>query len=74
MVVNLPSALVWIFNNLVKPLAPAKVQDKIQVAPAGAKAGEAYVKLGLRLDYVPASVGGQLQAWPPTPDARHKPP
>ena len=69
--VNLPGALAFLFNTIVKPLAPAKVQEKIRVASNAAKEFE---RIGLPLSDVPSVLGGQMKAWPPTPDARSSPP
>jgi len=69
-IINLPGALAWIFNKVVKPLAPPKVQDKIQVVASSSKAREAYAKLGIAPEHVPVDLGGNMPAWPPTPDAR----
>jgi len=70
-ILGLPSALSWIFNNVVKPLAPPKVQDKIRVA---SNAGKEYARLGIDLAHVPHSLGGMQEGWPPRPDARLTPP
>lgn len=57
-------------SQVVKPLAPPKVQDKIQVVASSSKAREAYAKLGIAPEHVPVDLGGNMPAWPPTPDAR----
>ena len=69
--VNLPGALSFLFNTIVKPLAPSKVQEKIRVASNPKKE---YARLELNLDDIPSEVGGNLTTWPPDPDARHQPP
>jgi len=73
-VVNLPGALAFIFNSMIKPLAPPKVQDKIKVVSGEKKTREAYAALGLQLKDVPDVLGGEKQGWPPAPDARKTPP
>ena len=57
-------------SQVVKPLAPPKVQDKIQVVASSSKAREAYAKLEIAPEHVPVDLGGDMPAWPPTPDAR----
>jgi len=70
-IIGLPGVMTWLFNSVVKPLAPPKVQDKIQVTSDPPKV---YVKLGLSIDDVPQSMGGKAEGWPPKIDARYTPP
>lgn len=72
-IVGLPGALAWLFNTVVKPLAPPKVQEKIRVVSSGSEAKE-YARVGVALEHVPAALGGTMQGWPPGPDARQMAP
>ena len=69
--VKLPGALSFLFNTIVKPLAPAKVQEKIRIASDPVKE---FGKIGLPLEHVPSVLGGSMESWPPPSDARLVPP
>lgn len=69
--VKLPGALSFLFNTIVKPLAPAKVQEKIRIASDPAKE---LAKVGIPLEHVPSVLGGTMDSWPPPKDARSLPP
>lgn len=76
-IVGLPWAVAALFNGVVKPLAPVKVQEKIRVAAASATGpAKEYVKLGIPVDQVPAfsAFGGEMTEWPPPTDVRRSPP